>query len=33
LPDLDHNIETLGALKETWFSNNAYADFPLGMHK
>lgn len=33
MSDLGHNIETLGALKETCFSSNAYADFPLGIYK
>ena len=33
MPDLGHNIGTLGALKETCFSNNAHADFPLGSYK
>lgn len=33
MPDLGHNIEALGALKETYFCSNAYADFPLGIYK
>lgn len=32
-PDLGHAIETLGALKESCFSSDAYADVPLGTCK